>query len=92
PEDIRELSSKQRRILANASKAVKKGGLLVYSTCSLEPEEGEDVAEWFLDQDREFRSVRPRVPERYIDRPPFARTWPDTDGMDGFFIAAFQRV
>jgi 16S rRNA (cytosine967-C5)-methyltransferase len=40
PSDIEELSFKQRRILGEASKAVKKGGVLVYSTCSLEPEEG----------------------------------------------------
>jgi len=91
-EDIVELSFKQRRILGEASKAVKKGGLLVYSTCSLETEEGEAVAEWFINEHRGFEKVRPSVPERFIGDSGFARTWPHRDGMDGFFIAAFRRV
>ena len=92
PEDIAELSLKQRRILTEASNAVKKGGLLVYSTCSLEPEEGEAVAEWFAGQMPSFEPVAPRVPARFLTMAAFARTWPHRDGMDGFFIAAFRRV
>jgi len=92
PTDIEELSSKQRRILTHASKAVKKGGLLVYSTCSLESEEGEGVAEWFLRGDQAFEKITPRVSDRFISGEGFARTWPHRDGMDGFFIAAFRRV
>jgi 16S rRNA (cytosine967-C5)-methyltransferase len=92
PQDIDELSFKQRRILANASKAVKRGGLLVYSTCSLEADEGEDVAEWFLGQDRDFQLVTPKVPSRFVMNGVFARTWPHRDAMDGFFIAAFRRL
>lgn len=91
-EDIDELSLKQRRILAQASKAVKKGGLLVYSTCSLEPEEGEDVAKWFLGHVDGFEQVRPGTPDEFITEGGFARTWPHRDGMDGFFIAAFRRL
>ncbi|MFL6375096.1 MAG: 16S rRNA (cytosine(967)-C(5))-methyltransferase RsmB [Pyrinomonadaceae bacterium] len=92
PSDIEELSNKQRRIRVEASKAVKKGGLLIYSTCSLESEEGEDVAGWFLEQNSGFLAVKPRVPASFITEAGFARTWPHRDDMDGFFIAAFQRV
>jgi 16S rRNA (cytosine967-C5)-methyltransferase len=92
PDDIGELSFKQRRILAEASKAVKKGGLLVYSTCSLEPEEGEAVVERFIVENGGFENVAPQVRERFITDAGFARTWPHRDGMDGFFIAAFRRV
>ncbi|HTH50703.1 MAG TPA: 16S rRNA (cytosine(967)-C(5))-methyltransferase RsmB [Pyrinomonadaceae bacterium] len=91
PADIAEVSSKQRLILTEASKAVKKGGLLVYSTCSLEPEEGENVATGFLSSNLAFEQVPPLVPERFHTGDGFARTWPHRDSMDGFFIAAFRR-
>src|SRR5204863_7419224 len=48
--DIAELSSKQEEILANASAVVRAGGRLVYSTCSIEPEENEQVVENFLEE------------------------------------------
>jgi 16S rRNA (cytosine967-C5)-methyltransferase len=91
-DDIAKLSFKQRRILGEASKAVKKGGVLVYSTCSLEPEEGEETARWFLSENREFEMVRPAVADRFITDGGFARTWPHRDAMDGFFIGAFRRL
>ncbi|HEV7699595.1 MAG TPA: 16S rRNA (cytosine(967)-C(5))-methyltransferase RsmB [Pyrinomonadaceae bacterium] len=92
PEDVVDLSSKQRRILTNASKTVKQGGSLVYSTCSLEPEEGEAICEWFLQEHSAFRQTRPNVPERFLIDGHFGRTWSHRDGMDGFFIAAFERM
>jgi 16S rRNA (cytosine967-C5)-methyltransferase len=92
PEDIEELSFKQRQILGEASNAVKQGGVLVYSTCSLEPDEGETVAEAFLNDKREFESEVPTVPQRFVTDAGFARTWPHRDQMDGFFIAVFRRV
>lgn len=90
-EDIAELSKKQLRILANAAMTVKPGGHLVYSTCSLEREEGEDVIEKFLEGREDFRPERPHVPERFWKEPLSARTRPHVDDMDGFFIAAFTR-
>lgn len=90
-ESIRELSSKQLSILTEASKTVKKGGLMVYSTCSLEPEEGEGVAASFLSFRPEFKAVEPSVPARFATDAGFARTWPHRDAMDGFFVAAFRR-
>ncbi|HEY2847330.1 MAG TPA: 16S rRNA (cytosine(967)-C(5))-methyltransferase RsmB [Pyrinomonadaceae bacterium] len=92
PNDIEELSLKQRRIVAEASKAVKKGGLLMYSTCSLEPDEGEQIAEWFLKEHSAFGSIRPRIADKFVTDDGFARTWPYRDGMDGFFIAAFRKA
>jgi 16S rRNA (cytosine967-C5)-methyltransferase len=92
PTDIEELSSKQRRMLANASKTIKKAGSLIYSTCSLEPEEGEAVCESFLREHTDFRQKRPEIPGRFVTEAGFGRTWPHRDGMDGFFIAAFERT
>jgi 16S rRNA (cytosine967-C5)-methyltransferase len=91
PDDFGELSAKQRLILTNASKMVKRGGTLTYSTCSIEPEENEAVCTSFLFDNPGFGTVRPELPERFLVPEMFARTWPDRDEMDGFFIAAFTR-
>ncbi len=90
-EDLALLSAKQLAILSNASKLVRKGGSIVYSTCSFEPEENERVCEAFLRGNADFVFVLPKVNERFATPNGFARTWPDRDGMDGFFIASFVR-
>lgn len=92
PEDFAELSSKQLRILKNASKTVRRGGRLLYSTCSLESEENEQVVRRFLKDSGRFRVIPPFVPERFFTPDGFARTFPHRDSMDGFFIAAFERA
>lgn len=89
--DLEELPNTQLAILQNASKLVKPGGTLVYSTCSLELEENEGVCAKFLEHEDAFHTINPRVPEAFLTREGFARTFPDRDGMDGFFIAVFQR-
>lgn len=53
--DIEELNTLQKELLANAAKMVKPGGVLVYSTCSLEPEENIQVIEWFLKEHSNFQ-------------------------------------
>lgn len=90
-DDFIDLQAKQLRILQNASKLVKSGGLLVYSTCSIEREESEEVCEQFIETNADFRMIEPHVPQRFITDEGFARTWPQRDDMDGFFIAAFGR-
>ena len=92
PDDPARLSVKQLSILKNASNLVKPGGLLVYSTCSLEREENEAVCGEFLSSERHFELTRPAVHARFLTDEGFARTWPDSDTMDGFFIAHFRRV
>jgi 16S rRNA (cytosine967-C5)-methyltransferase len=91
PSDFGELQKTQLEILRNASKVLKPGGTLVYSTCSLEREENEDVCRQFLAAASEFRTVKPNVPEKFVADEGFARTFPHRDGMDGFFIAQFAR-
>ncbi len=90
-QDFAELSDKQLTILKNASKIVKKNGRLIYSTCSLEREENEAVAERFLEENRDFVKVPPKVSERFLTAEGYARTFPPTDKTDGFFIAEFEK-
>ncbi len=92
PADIVELSAKQLKILTNASKMVKRGGSMVYSTCSLETEENEMVCKKFLSENSGFSIVKPNVPDRFITSESFARMFPHRDNMGGFFIAGFQKV
>jgi 16S rRNA (cytosine967-C5)-methyltransferase len=91
PADTAQLAVRQRRILAHAARAVSAGGRLVYSTCSVEPEENEDVVAAFLETHPAFESVRPDVPERLLTKEGAARTWPHRDDTDGFFVAAFEK-
>ncbi len=96
PEDLPRLASTQRAILGSASALVRPGGRLVYSVCSLEPEEGEDVVSAFLDERPEFERADPgpalSEPARALVGPDGAvRTDPTLDGMDGFFAALLTR-
>lgn len=91
PGDFEELPSKQLRILNSASQMVRHGGRLIYSTCSLEPEENERVCRSFLQLRSCFGSVPPDIPERFLTPEGFGRTWPYRDQMDGFFVAVFHR-
>ncbi|HBR56386.1 MAG TPA: hypothetical protein DEA22_02775 [Blastocatellia bacterium] len=91
PKDFEELSAKQLRILSAASEIVRRGGKLIYSTCSLEPMENEGVCGKFLQSASDFKAASPKVPIRFLTRDGFCRTWPHRDHMDGFFIAAFTR-
>lgn len=91
PADIAELSSKQTRILSNAAKMVRPGGTLLYSTCSLEKDENEAVAEAFIKEHVEFSQFRPDVPPDLITESGAIRTWPHRQDVDGFFMIVFQR-
>src|SRR6266568_2856578 len=89
--DIEALAARQGSILRNASRMVKAGGRLVYSTCSVEPEENEQVAAEFLEQSDDFRQAALPLNPSLITTSGAARTWPHRYGADGFFIAAFER-
>jgi 16S rRNA (cytosine967-C5)-methyltransferase len=91
PADVAELAARQRRILARAAHAVAPGGRLVYSTCSVELEENEEVVAAFLATHPAFELTRPDVPERLLTKEGAARTWPQRDDTDGFFVAAFEK-
>jgi 16S rRNA (cytosine967-C5)-methyltransferase len=91
PADIEDLSARQTRILRNASRAVRIGGRLVYSTCSVELEENEQVMTQFVNENDDFTVLELPVARSLVTSSGAARTWPHKQGVDGFFIAAFQR-
>lgn len=90
--DVAELAVRQRRIMRNAAQMVASGGRLVYSTCSVEPEENEAVVAAFLQENEEFGLLKsPLLARLPSELGAGARIWPQRDGADGFFIAAFER-
>jgi 16S rRNA (cytosine967-C5)-methyltransferase len=91
PADIAELASKQGRILGNAAKMVRPGGTLLYSTCSLEKQENETIAEDFMKEHVEFNQLRPDVPPGLLTAAGAIRTWPHRQGVDGFFMIVLRR-
>lgn len=105
PEDLSDLRAHQLAILRAAMQQVAPGGRLVYSTCSLEPEENEDVVEKALSVDSSFRTVDSRGElERLrsdgelvwsglesLISGRFVRTIPGTHPCDGFFVAMLQK-
>jgi 16S rRNA (cytosine967-C5)-methyltransferase len=93
PENIRELSEVQSRILREAARVLGPGGRLVYSTCSVEREENEEVVDGFLNTHPDFRQLTAEpAPPRLLLPSGAARTWPHRDDVDGFFIAALEKL
>ncbi|HEX8749008.1 MAG TPA: 16S rRNA (cytosine(967)-C(5))-methyltransferase RsmB [Pyrinomonadaceae bacterium] len=91
-EDIPLLQAVQLRILRNTARVVRLGGRLVYSTCSVEPEENEQVVAQFLEEEKCWRRLSVNVHGSLRLEDGSARVWPHRDGADGFYIAALERV
>lgn len=100
PRVIAEMAELQAALLPRAAHWVRPGGLLVYATCSLEPQEGEAQIERFLSEHPEFavdRVMADELPEGLVahDRG-WVRTLPgmlaDKGGVDGFFMVRLMRV
>ena len=106
PGDLAELQVRQAVILRSALAQVAPGGRLIYSTCSLEKEENENVVEQILSEDHSFRLLDCRSeldrlksagqltwPDiASLTRGPYLRTIPGIHPCDGFFAAILERV
>ena len=91
PDDIPRLAEVQVSLLARAAPFIRSGGRLVYSTCSVEPEENEQVIAHFL-KSAPFRVIQPAAPFEMITPDNFVRTFPHCHGADGFFAAVLEKT
>lgn len=97
-EAVEELAQLQRELLGAAARLVKPGGVLVYSTCTMEPRENEDQIESFLADHPEFtadatlsESLSPAVREQALFRGGGIQILPQHFESDGFFIVRMRK-
>lgn len=105
PKKVKELSLRQRSLLRSAVSATQPGGVIVYSTCTLSPEENEGVIEWILKKEPTL-SVEPIQIAGLVTQPPLkhwkkqvfspgvansVRILP-TELMEGFFVACLRKA
>lgn len=91
--ELKEIVAIQRKIMENAAEYVKKGGILLYSTCTINKDENENNIQWFLKKFQGFQ-VEPlnfgKVENVIYDEKGCATVLPN-EYMDGFFIAKLKR-
>jgi 16S rRNA (cytosine967-C5)-methyltransferase len=95
-QDIFQLSSIQQNLLDSVSPLVKKGGILVYSTCTVDKEENELSVSKFLQGHPEFEmdvTLKERMPEaiQTLVSDGYLQVFPQDFGSDGFFIACLRK-
>lgn len=91
-EDLTRLAELQFSLLTRAASSIALNGRLVYSTCSIEREENEDVVRRFLAGNLSFTAIRPKASADLITSDGFVRTFPHRHGCDGFFAAVLERT
>ena len=97
--DLALFAARQRAMLSACSRALKKGGTLLYSVCSTEPEEGEMAVSDFLKAAKGCFAPDEEKPPLFLlplmERKNglyFLRTYPSHEDMDGFFMAKFRKL
>ena len=94
--DIIRLSFLQKTIMNEAASVIKKGGWILFVTCTISKEENEEIVKDFLDRnsDMSLINLKRHVPDwglELIDDQGFFRTFPHIHHMDGFFAALFRK-
>ena len=90
--NVQLCSQRQQRILADVWPALKKDGILIYSTCSYSKEEDEDIVNWLM-QELQIDNCQLSIANDWgiIESSGGYRFWPDKVQGEGFFIASFRK-
>lgn len=96
-DQLPSLSDLQYRLLKNTALHIKHGGILVYSTCTVEPTENEEIINRFLKKFPMFTvehasEFLPDIPQSAITPEGFLQTFPHEHGVDGTFAARLRRI
>lgn len=102
---VRRMSGEQKQLILHSFSLLKKGGTMVYSTCSLEPEENEEVIDYLLKncEDAKIMPIKLKIkksePVTEFDGKKYSpevkkclRIWPQDNDTEGFFVAKIQKV
>lgn len=92
PDDIPRLADVQFSLLERGANMLASGGRLIYSTCSIEPEENEGVMRRFVESGAPFRLLQPKAHPDLITVDGFVRTFPHRHKTDGFFAATLEKI
>ena len=94
--EIKSIVEIQKKIMENAWKYVKKGGTLLYSTCTISREENEDMVEWLLNNaplaTESLDTYLPKALLSETTKKGYLQLLPGVHDCDGFFIARLKRV
>jgi 16S rRNA (cytosine967-C5)-methyltransferase len=93
PEDVKKCADLQNVILENAISYLKTGGFLIYSTCTIVPEENEEVIESFINRHQNFTCISTPASTQscFADDQGYFRSYPYRHGTDGFFGAVLVK-
>jgi 16S rRNA (cytosine967-C5)-methyltransferase len=92
--DIAHLVDLQTQLLESAARLLRPGGVIVYSTCTMEPDENQQMIARFLERHTEFQlqNARAFVHEDLVSPEGYVVTYPHRHGMDGSFAARLVRA
>ncbi|HLG32530.1 MAG TPA: methyltransferase domain-containing protein, partial [Ignavibacteriaceae bacterium] len=92
--DIRQMNIIQLKLLRKAAELVQPGGAVVYSTCSIEPEENFEIVKKFLGENQNFRleDAREKFPLEILDQNGCIQIFPHKHKLDGAFAAKLVRI
>lgn len=92
--DLHKMHDLQYSLIKKAASLVKPGGILVYSTCSIEPEENFEIVKKFLNENHNFKleSAADYLPKELIDENGCVQTLPHVHMMDGAFAARLKKI
>lgn len=93
---LQAISAVQKRLIDSAFNALKPGGTLVYSTCTLSPEENQQVIAWLLEQYGNAVSVESlaslfKGAEQVVTPQGYLHVWPQRFDSEGFFVARLRK-
>lgn len=96
PDNFYELAKSQKEMLGIAAQYVAEGGVLVYSTCTINKTENIDVVRDFLSKSSDFEteSIKEHIPKKLYNKSTedgYLELYPNISGTDGFFIAKLRK-
>ncbi|NES99587.1 MAG: 16S rRNA (cytosine(967)-C(5))-methyltransferase [Sphaerospermopsis sp. SIO1G1] len=92
PASVQELAQIQSELLSHTANFVKTGGVLVYATCTLHPQENEEIITNFLKENPHWQIEHPHFGFVDISSSGWLKVWPHQQDMDGFFMVRLRKT